>query len=200
MRRVGLRAALEPRRTVRVHQRQGTGVPGSRSASNLGRHEEEGADCEGCVIIPNSRPVPWNVHTSDSGSRGGVRNGAVETKRDVPFDFGRKRCCVLVRLPIEVRVKCQHVRAWRKRRRTSESKTQLVYFAPERRMLLTAKAGWPDFLAIRRSCSSITARAGASPSRPPRISRGTCGWIAACRPCRTRRTDRIRRALPASLP
>ena len=45
--------------------------------------------------------------------------------------------------------------------------------APDRRMLLTTKTGLPDLSAMSRSCSSITLRAGASPSRPPRISLGT---------------------------
>jgi hypothetical protein len=48
-----------------------------------------------------------------------------------------------------------------------------VHFPLDRRMILTAEAGLPDLSAISRSCSSIAARAGASPSRPPRISLGT---------------------------
>ena len=40
----GRRAASGPRCAVRLHQHQGAGVPGSGSASDLGRHEEEGAD------------------------------------------------------------------------------------------------------------------------------------------------------------
>src|SRR5215470_5826479 len=44
---------------------------------------------------------------------------------------------------------------------------------PDRRMLFTPTAGVPDFSAMIRSCSSMTARAAASPSRPPRTSLGT---------------------------
>jgi hypothetical protein len=48
-----------------------------------------------------------------------------------------------------------------------------IYFFPERFSDLIRRGGMPDFSAISRSCSSITARAGASASRPPRISAGT---------------------------
>jgi small subunit ribosomal protein S21 len=50
--------------------------------------------------------------------------------------------------------------------------TLTAHFPRDRRMLFTANAGFPDFSAISRSCSSITVRAGASPSSPPRISLG----------------------------
>ncbi len=40
-------------------------------------------------------------------------------------------------------------------------------------MPLMGIGGWPDFSAITRSCSSMTVRAGASPSRPPSTSLGT---------------------------
>jgi len=40
-------------------------------------------------------------------------------------------------------------------------------------MLFTPTAGVPDFSAMIRSCSSMTARAAASPSSPPRTSLGT---------------------------
>ena len=46
-------------------------------------------------------------------------------------------------------------------------------FAPERRTLLIGIGGTPDFSAIARSCSSMIARAGASPSRPPSAVLGT---------------------------
>src|SRR3984893_12749165 len=48
-----------------------------------------------------------------------------------------------------------------------------TFLLPDRCMFFTASAGVPDFSAISRSCSSMTARAGASPSRPPRTPLGT---------------------------
>ena len=48
-----------------------------------------------------------------------------------------------------------------------------AYLPPDRCMLFTAMAGVPDFSAMIRSCSSMTARAASSPSSPPRTSLGT---------------------------
>jgi hypothetical protein len=56
---------------------------------------------------------------------------------------------------------------------SSATAMERAYFALDRRMLLTVRTGCPDFSAMSRSCPSIAARAGASPSSPPRISRGT---------------------------
>ena len=68
------------------------------------------------------------------------------------------------------------------------------YFAPERRTILMGAGGTPDFSAIARSCSSIIARAGSSPSRPPSTVLGTLRLERWSRPHRKRRTARIRRA------
>src|SRR6266545_3374062 len=43
-----------------------------------------------------------------------------------------------------------------------------VFLLPDRCMLFTAMAGVPDLSAMSRSCSSMMARAGASPSRKVR--------------------------------
>jgi hypothetical protein len=48
-----------------------------------------------------------------------------------------------------------------------------AFLLPERWMLFTARGGVPDRSAMTRSCASMTARAGASPSRPPSTSLGT---------------------------
>jgi len=55
----------------------------------------------------------------------------------------------------------------------SDRKTSSAFLVLDRYMLFTGKAGVPDFSATSRSCSSMTARAGASPSGPPRIRLGT---------------------------
>ena len=70
---------------------------------------------------------------------------------------------------------CSKRRACRQRRprRLNGMGASAAHFPRDRRMLLTDKTGLPDFSAMSRSCSSITASAGASPSRPPRISLGT---------------------------
>jgi hypothetical protein len=50
-------------------------------------------------------------------------------------------------------------------------------------------AGVPDFSAMSRSCSSMMARAGASPSRPPRTSLRTLRLVQRARLARSRATD-----------
>jgi hypothetical protein len=57
--------------------------------------------------------------------------------------------------------------------RSESMRSFAVHFPLDRRIVFTADVGLPDLSAISRSCSSIAARAGASPSTPPSISLGT---------------------------
>src|ERR1700730_13161318 len=56
---------------------------------------------------------------------------------------------------------------------SSDRTASSAFLLSDRCMLFTEMAGMHDFSAISRSCSSMMARAGASPSRPLRTSLGT---------------------------
>src|ERR1700730_3006210 len=69
----------------------------------------------------------------------------------------------------------------------SDRIASLVFLAPDRSMLFTARAGLPDFSAISRSCSSMTARAGTSPSGRRGFRLALCDWSVESRLRRPRR-------------
>src|SRR2546430_7432909 len=56
---------------------------------------------------------------------------------------------------------------------SSDRTASSAFLLSDRCMLFTEMAGMPDFSAISRSCSSMMASAGPSPSRPLRTSLGT---------------------------